>query len=59
MENRNKKTAIEPQVHHTLNDEEQQVLPFLQDTIRHTVEPYELVSIGNLTSFSQITTSLH
>ena len=42
MENRNiKKTAIEPQVHHTLNDEEQQVLLFLQDTIRHTVEPYE------------------
>ena len=31
-----KKTAVEPQVHHTLNEEEHQALPTLQDTIRHT-----------------------
>ena len=36
------KTAVEPQVQHTLNEEEQQTLRTLQTTIRHTGERYEI-----------------
>ena len=36
------KTAVEPRVHQTLNEEEQQALRTLQATIRHTGERYEI-----------------
>ena len=36
------KTAVEPQVQHSLNEEEQQALRTLQATIRHTGERYEI-----------------
>ena len=36
------KTAVEPQIHQTLNEEEQQALQTLRATIRHTGERYEI-----------------
>ena len=36
------KTAVEPRVHQTLNEKEQQALRTLQATIRHTGERYEI-----------------